>query len=74
MGIRSDTIEGYCLDEAVIYFGMTLENLLEQAGTKPSKEERRAQAARERLLDKVLAEEGEEKQPSGFADPAAMFG
>ena len=74
LGIKPASIEGYCLDEAVIYFGMSLENMLEQAGVKPSKEERRAQAARERLLDRVLAEEGEEKQASGFADPAAMFG
>lgn len=45
--------------------------MLEEAGTKPSKEERKATAAREKILDKIF---GNEKQGSGFADPALMFG
>jgi hypothetical protein len=73
LGLKENTYEAYCLDEAVIYFGMTLQNRLEQAGHKPSKEERKAEAARKRILDQVLSEE-DEKKGSGFADPAAMFG
>lgn len=52
-------------------FGLSLENMLEEAGHKPSKEERRATAARERLLEKVLGDEKDEG--AGFADPALMF-
>lgn len=70
LGIESGTYEAYCLDEAVIYFGLTLENMLEEAGNKPGKEERKAKAARDRVLGKVF---GTEKS-SGYADPAAMFG
>ena len=55
-----------------MYFGMELEHRLEQAGTKPSKEERKAKAARERVLKKVF--DPEEAKGTGFADPAAMFG
>jgi hypothetical protein len=70
MGLRRKSIEAYCLDEAVIYFGLTLENMLEEAGTKPGKADRKAKAAREALMKKVF---GDEKSGSGFADPAAMF-
>lgn len=69
IGLKSGTYEAYCLDEAVIYFGMSLENMLEEAGNKPGKEERKAKNARERVLAKVF---GEDKS-SGFADPASMF-
>lgn len=63
--------EAYCLDEAVIYFGLTLENMLESAGQKPGKEERRAEMARKHILDRVFG--GEEKKGTGYADPALMF-
>lgn len=77
-GLDPKSYVAYCLDEAVIYFGMALENKLETAGHKPSKEERRAQAAREKILDAVLADpdlDGVEpkKKTSGYADPAVMF-
>ena len=71
LGLDEGSYEAYCLDEAVIFFGMALESDLEQAGHKPSKEERRAKAAREALLAKVLGDE--KKQGAGFADPALMF-
>lgn len=71
LGLRGDSYEAYCLDEAVIYFGLTLENRLSEVGQKPSREERRTQAAREALLDEVLGNESE--SGSGFADPALMF-
>jgi hypothetical protein len=71
LGVEAGTYEAYCLDEAVIYFGMRVETMLESAGHKPSKEERRAKAAREALINKLFSNETDKK--SGFADPAAMF-
>lgn len=75
LGIPQGTYVSYCLDEAVIYFGMVLESMLEEAGHKPSKEENKTRAARDRLLARVLADEGDENlAKSGYADPALMFG
>lgn len=54
----------------MIFFGLQLEGMLQDAGERPGKAERRAQAAREALLKKVF---GDEQQGSGFADPALMF-
>jgi hypothetical protein len=70
-----ESYPAYCLDEAVTYFGIILENMLQEAGQKPGKEERRAQMAREAVMNKVFAKTkpGEQKKTSGFADPAAMF-
>lgn len=73
MGVEQGSYEAYCLDEAVIYFGMTVQNDLEKVGHKPSKEERKAEAARKRYLEKLLSDDEKEKG-SGFADPASMFG
>lgn len=69
LAIENDYV-AYCLDEAVIFFGLTMENMLDEAGHKPGKDERKARAARERLLNKVL---GNDDQTSGYADPALMF-
>lgn len=76
LGMDPKSYEAYCLDEAVIFFGMSLENRLETAGHKPSKEERKAEAARKVILDQVLGDDAgvEGKSKSGFADPAVMFG
>lgn len=72
LGLEDGSYEAYCLDEAVIYFGLHLENMLEEAGqSKPSKEERRAQQARERILDKIFGTDL--KKGSGYADPALML-
>lgn len=71
IGLPRGSYEAYCLDEAVIYFGSQLESLLDNAGHKPSKEERRAKAAREAILNKIFAEDDD--KGSGFADPALMF-
>lgn len=74
LGLEADSYEAYCLDEAIVYFGTSVESLLEKAGSKPSKGERKAQAARERLLSKILEpEDGKSKSKAGFADPALMF-
>jgi hypothetical protein len=49
---------------------MSLEAELEQVSRgKPSKEERRAEAAQKRVLDRVF---GVGQKSSGFADPALM--
>lgn len=74
LGLRSGSYEAYCLDEAVIFFGSMLENELQDAGHKASKEERRAQMARDRIMDRVLGDDKDPKKGSGYADPAAMFG
>jgi hypothetical protein len=71
LGLPGDSYSAYCLDQAVIYFGLVLEGQLQEAGHKPGKEERRAQAARERILEKVF---GKQEEGSGFADPAALLG
>lgn len=73
LGIEQGTYPAYCLDEAVIFFGLTLESMLEKAGQKPSKEERRVMRARESLLEKVLGDDDEPKKNKGFADPALMM-
>lgn len=71
MGLRGDTYEAFCLDEAVIYFGLALEAELEEAGVTPTKEDRKIMAARQRVLDRVLGKD--EVKGSGYADPALMF-
>lgn len=73
IGLARDSYEAYCVDEAVTYFGIMLENMLSDAGQRPSKEDRKSQAARERVLDKIFSKE-DQKQGTGFADPASMFG
>ena len=45
--------------------------MLEEAGEKPGKAERKAKAAREKVLDKVFGKD--DNKGSGFADPAVMF-
>jgi hypothetical protein len=54
-----------------MYFGLSLENMLEEAGEKPSKEERKAKAARDRVIARVFGDD--KSNGSGFADPALMF-
>lgn len=74
LGLEQGSYEAYCLDEAVAYYGLTLETELDKAGSKPSKEERKAEAARQRVLDRWLDDPDEaEKKKAGFADPALMF-
>lgn len=70
LNIRN-TYVAYCLDQAVIFFGMQFEGMLQDAGHKPSKEERRAQAAREALVKNMFSPDAQ--KGTGFADPALMF-
>lgn len=69
LGLRPGSFEAYCLDEAVIFFGLQVESKLEAAGHKPGKEEKRLQAAREKVIGEIFGT----KKSSGFADPALMF-
>ena len=71
LGLTAGSYEAFCLDQAVWYFGTTLQNELEKAGQKKQKGEGRLIAARQRVLDKRL---GKEKKGSAeFADPSAFF-
>lgn len=72
LGLDPDSYEAYCLDEAVIYFGLTVEGRLDRAGHKESKEERKAKSIREAMMNKLF-NPGDEKATSGYADPALMF-
>jgi len=63
--------EAYCFDQAIWYFGITLENELSQAGQKPSKDDRKAQGARERVLERVLGISKPDNEK--FMDPMVMF-
>jgi hypothetical protein len=69
--LKSGSYEAYCLDQAVGYVGAVIQNALEEAGSKPSKSERNAQAAREKVLKKYL---GDESETTAYADPSAFFG
>jgi len=53
-----------------MYFGTKVNSELEKAGHKPSKGERKAMAARQRILDKVF---GPEKSEKRFRDPMSMI-
>lgn len=66
-----DEYVAYCLDQAVGYFGRTLEAELEKAGSD-AKNEQEAEWKRKRILSDFL---GEDKKPQRgqFADPAAFF-
>jgi hypothetical protein len=70
LGLRSKSYEAYCLDEAVIFFGLSLENMLQEAGNKPSKADKKAETARKVVLNRVF---GTEDGDSGYSDPAVMF-
>jgi hypothetical protein len=72
LGMIPHSYEAYCLDEAVIFFGLSLESMLEEAGNKPGKEEKKAKSAREALLNKIFSSK-EQAKTSGYADPASMF-
>ena len=60
-----------CFDDAVYYFGITVEHELDMASHKPSKDERKASEARKRRLNKLLQITASEK--AQYLDPAQMF-
>lgn len=71
LGLEAGSYEAYCLNEAVWYFGSTLESELDKAGQKRGKGEGKMVAARKRVLDRFLGTEKPDSQR--FADPAAFF-
>ena len=70
MGLKPGSYEAYCLDQAVGYVGAFIQAELEKAGHRPSKEQRKVEAARQKVLDRYL---GVEKE-TNFADPSVLFG
>lgn len=66
-----DDYVAYCLDQAVGYFGRTLEAELEKAGSD-AKNDSDAEWKRNRVLSSFL--DDDDKPVRGtFSDPAAMF-
>ena len=70
LGLTPGSLEAYCLDEAVWYFGVTIQHELEKVGHKPSAKEKAAEAARMRIIRKYL--EGPDAKGM-YADPALLF-
>lgn len=73
LGLQRRDDEGYvayCLDQAVGHFGVSVEVDLENAGHRPSKEERKMENARKQVLARYF---GDEVVGKRFADPAAMM-
>lgn len=70
LNIQDDYV-AYCLDQAVGYFGRTLENELEKAGSD-AKNNADAEWKRRAVLDRYLGD-NDKPQRGQFADPAAMF-
>lgn len=64
-----DEYEAYCVDEAVAYFGSTLEYELDKIEAKSQEETRRRRKA---ILQKYLFPEDKPTE-SNFADPALFF-
>lgn len=65
-----DEYVAYCFDQAVGYFGRTLEAELEGVEAKTAAER---DQKRKRILSKYLDDETEKPRRGQFADPAAMF-
>ena len=75
MGLEMGSFEAFCFDEAIWYLGTTIDGELEQAGHKPSKDEAKFKAARDKVLAKFFGATTQIKRtPGRFADPAVMFG
>lgn len=53
--------------------GTVVEHELEKAGHKPGKDEKKAQAARQRVIAKFLGADNPERPNGQFADPASFF-
>lgn len=69
LGLTIGSYEAYCLDQAVWYFGTSVNSELEKVGRKKAKGESTSEAARKRVLAKYL---GDDAGPQ-YADPAALF-
>jgi hypothetical protein len=67
LGVDDDYV-AYCLNQAVNYFGKSVEEKMDKAASN-AKNEKSANAARQRALKRIL-------EPAGtgqFMDPAALF-
>ena len=65
----------YCFNQAVTYVGQMINHKMDEASAK-AKNQKSADGARQRVLDKYLAMDGKPKEQgkaSGFMDPAAMI-
>lgn len=71
IGLTAGSYEAFCLDQAVWYLGTRIQTQLENVGRKKDRKQAANEAARERLMKKILGQEDSGK--SGFADPAALF-
>ena len=72
IGLEAGSLEAFCIDQALWYLGTSIEHEMEKASHKPSKQERKAMGARQRVLDKYITPEAERDKK--FADPAMLFG
>lgn len=70
MGLTPGSYEAFCFDQAVWYLGTMITHKLDTVGTKRDKKAMANEAARKRMLDKLLY--GDQAQGQ-FADPAAFF-
>lgn len=69
LGIEDEYV-AYCFDQACGYFGRALEAELEKVEAKTEAE---GKQKRQRILDRYLSmDEDEKPRPGGFADPAAL--
>jgi hypothetical protein len=71
MGVDDDYV-AYCLNEAVYFFGRSLEHMMDKAGDS-AKNENAATSARERVLKQVLEPPKPGAKAAGFMDPAELF-
>lgn len=67
-----DDYIAYCLNQAIYYFGRSVDQEMEKAASN-AKNEKAANDARDRVLQKILNSAKPNTKISGFADPADMF-
>jgi hypothetical protein len=71
VGLTPGSYEAFCFDQAVWYFGTSLQSELEQVGMKKSSEEASNEATRKRILNRFLGTPEEKQQ---YMDPSVLFG
>jgi hypothetical protein len=62
LGLTQGSYEAYCLDQAIWYFGSTVQSELERAGQKKAKGEAQLINARKRVLAKYLGKDAGAQQ------------
>lgn len=71
MGLTPGSYEAFCFDQAIWYFGTSLQSELEQVGVKKSSEESSNEATRKRILNRFL---GAPEAKQQYMDPSVLFG